>query len=83
MDSIVLSTHKLILLAANYPKENSEAFKACIEIYHPDSLLFHTPNVKESRKNAMHMCARPGYVNRLLYSKNLDKRLWFFDDQMH
>ena len=73
MDSIVFALNKLFCLTNNYPKGNGDAFKAHMEEYHPDNILYHVTNAKGNLQDIACTCACPACVNRPLYTECLDK----------
>ena len=63
MDSIILGMDKYFAETANYPKGCGDAFKAHMEEYNPDYLLYHTPSTKGNKQDIVYKCAGPAYMN--------------------
>jgi len=81
MDNIILSIDKCFAETANYPKGCGDTFKAHMEEYHPDHILYHVPNTKGNRQDIVCMCSGPTYMNRPFYIEFLDKKLRAFNKQ--
>jgi len=79
MESTILVMNKLFSLTSNYSKGNGDAFRAYIEEYYPDYLLYYVSNTKGNRQDIICSYIGLGYIDTAVYIEYLDKRLRVYD----